>query len=60
MAKQMVSIELEERQYKFLEQMVNEYALPDLGKAVRCMIDYASEEREQRDRIWQEIRCLDC
>ena len=60
MAKQTYSIELEERQYQFLEKMVNQYALPDVGKAVRCLVDYAVETPDQQETIWQTIRCLDC
>lgn len=60
MAKQTVSFELEERQIQFLEQMVDEYALPDKGKAMRCLLDYATESPGERSSIFQEIRCLDC
>jgi hypothetical protein len=60
MPKQTYSIELEERQYQFLEQMVNDYSLPDVGKAVRCLIDYVVSEPRQQSTIWEEIRCLDC
>ena len=60
MAKQIYSIELEERQFQFLEQMVNQYSLPDVGKAVRCLVDYAVSEQNQQSTIWEQIRCLDC
>ena len=60
MAKQDYTIELEERQYKFLQEMVNKYALPDVGKAVRCMADYAVDNPERQDDLFMEIRCLDC
>jgi hypothetical protein len=60
MAKQTVSIELEERQIQFLNEMVNNYALPDVGKAVRCLVDYAQESTGEQSTIFEEIRCLDC
>lgn len=61
MPKQTYSIELEERQYQFLEQMVKEYQLPDVNKALRCLVDYAVDNDQQvQQTIWEEIRCLDC
>lgn len=53
-------IELESDKVKFLEQMVRQHSLPDVGKAVRCLINYAREHPEQHVDIFGEIRCLDC
>ena len=53
-------LELYERQYEYLEQMAKKHGLPDLHKALRCLIDYACETTEQEDTIFNEIRCLDC
>lgn len=61
MPKQLYQIELEERQYQFLEQMVRTYGLPDIDKAIRILIDYSVESDPQvRQTIWNEVRCLDC
>lgn len=60
MPKQTYSIELEERQYQFLEQMVQKYGLMDVNKAVRIMCDYVIQESAQQDAVFEEIRCLDC
>ena len=60
MAKQMVSIELQERQIQFLDQMVENYALADRGKALRCLVDYAQDSPDQQDSVFNQIRCLDC
>ncbi|OFW15331.1 MAG: hypothetical protein A3H29_01310 [Acidobacteria bacterium RIFCSPLOWO2_02_FULL_67_21] len=54
------SIELESGKVEFLEQMTASYGLPDIGKAVRCLINYARENPDKRDAIFAEIRCLDC
>ncbi len=54
------SIELEKSMHEFLEQMVANYSLPDVDKAIRCLINYAREETTTQDDIFQEIRCLDC
>jgi hypothetical protein len=44
----------------FLEEMVQTHGLADVGKAVRCLIDWAREHPEQQKDIFDEIRCLDC
>ena len=37
-------VELKEYQHEYLTKMVENFDLPDLGKAVRCLIDYAIDE----------------
>ncbi len=54
------SIELEEAMHTFLEQMAEKYGLEDVSKAVRCLVNYARDEPEKLDDIFEEIRCLDC
>lgn len=44
----------------FLEEIAKTYALPDIGKAVRCLIDYAREHPDRHKDMFDEIRCLDC
>jgi Arc/MetJ-type ribon-helix-helix transcriptional regulator len=55
-----VSIELEQSMNQFLEEMVNKHQLPDVGKAVRCLVNYARDRPNQQEEIFEEIRCLDC
>jgi len=54
------SIELESEKVAFLEQMVATHGLPDIGKAVRCLINYAREHPDRHEAIFAEVRCLDC
>lgn len=54
------SIDLASEQRQFLEEMASRYGLPDVGKAVRCLVNYARETPEQLDAIFSEVRCLDC
>jgi hypothetical protein len=54
------SVDLESEKVAFLEQMASKYGLADIGKAVRCLINYARENPDQLDAIFGEIRCLDC
>jgi len=54
------SIELEKDMMLFLEQMTTQYDLPDVSKAVRCLVDYALCVETARDDIFAEIRCNRC
>jgi hypothetical protein len=54
------SIELESAKVQFLEEIAARYALPDIGKAVRCLVNYARENPDRLDEIFGEIRCADC
>lgn len=54
------TIELASEQVKLLEDMAAKYDLPDIGKAVRCLVNYAREHADKADEIFGEIRCSDC
>jgi hypothetical protein len=58
--KMVYSIELEKDMMQFVEQMATNYQLPDVSKAIRCLINYAREVEGVRDDIFAEIRCLNC
>jgi hypothetical protein len=53
-------IELDATMVAFLEEMAQKYALPDSGKAMRCLINYARENPGKLDDIFSEIRCIEC
>jgi len=53
-------IELDSQMVAYLEEVARKYALSDVGKAVRCLINYARENPERRDEIFDEVRCLGC
>jgi hypothetical protein len=54
------AILLEPGKVEFLQAMVAAHGLPDLGKAVRCLINYARENPDKQADIFAESRCLDC
>jgi hypothetical protein len=54
------SIELESEKVAFLEQMAATHGLADIGKAVRCLINYARENPDKQEAIFAKVRCLDC
>jgi hypothetical protein len=53
-------IPLEPEKVEFLQTMANSYQLPDIGKAVRCLINYARENPDKQAAIFGEVRCQDC
>ncbi len=53
-------IPLEAAKVEFLKQMAQTHGLPDIGKAVRCLIDYARENPDRQASIFAEVRCVDC
>ena len=53
-------IELDSEMVDYLEQAARQHSLPDISKAVRCLINYARENPDRRDEIFNEIRCLGC
>ena len=54
------AVELDTATVDFLKDMVEAYGLPDAGKAIRCLINYARDNPDTREAIFTEIRCLDC
>ena len=58
--KQSYPIEMEPSKAEFLEEMARQYGLSDIGKAVRCLVNYARENPDKGEEIFGEVRCLDC
>ena len=54
------SIELEKEMMAFMEDMTATYNLPDVSKAMRCLVNYVREVEGARDAAFSEIRCLTC
>ncbi len=53
-------IELETEKVEFLTSMAEKHGLPDMGKAIRCLINWARENPDKHADIFDEVRCLDC
>lgn len=58
--KAMYTVELDKHMMAFLEDMVQQYELPDASKALRILITYAMDPETERDRIFADVRCFDC
>ena len=54
------SLQLQPAKMVFLEEAAKTHKLPDAGKALRCLIDYAREHPELHAEIFGEIHCVDC
>jgi hypothetical protein len=54
------SIEMEPSKAQFLEDMASQHGLADIGKAVRCLINYARENPDRQAEIFADVRCVDC
>ena len=53
-------VDLDSERVAYLDEMAKKFALPDTGKAVRCLISYARENPEKHAEIFDEIRCVGC
>jgi hypothetical protein len=51
--------ELNEDHVEWLREMAAKFDLPDEGKALRCVLDFAMTEADA-DAIFGEIRCNHC
>ena len=54
-------IPLKPEQVAYLDEAVKTFGLDDAGKAVRILINYARENPDKRDEIFNQIHCTgDC
>lgn len=54
-----VSFEINEDALAMLEKIVEQYNLPDVSKAVRCLLDYTAEDGDW-DQLFKKVRCRRC
>ena len=40
--------------------LAKKYGLADESKALRCLLNYASEKKDDESSIFEEVRCVDC
>ena len=58
--KKEISFEIYSDSEKILEQIVDKYDLPDISKALRCLMDYVEEKESDWDEMFATIRCNRC
>ena len=53
-------IDLHDKQVEYLNKMVEDHQLGDLGKAIRCLINYSIESEKYEEEIFDTERCINC
>jgi hypothetical protein len=53
-------VDLDSAMVAYLEEVAKKYSLSDTGKALRCLVNYARENPERSDEIFDTVRCLGC
>jgi hypothetical protein len=55
-----LTVDLKDRQLEFIRRMIKKHDLPDEGKAIRILVDFAMHESAEEERIFTNIRCSGC
>jgi hypothetical protein len=53
-------VDLEPLQLRYLETMMARYAIPDVGKAVRILVNFAMSAPDEEESIFKKTRCRYC
>ena len=53
-------IDLHDKQVEYLNKIVEDHQLGDLGKAIRCLINYSIESEKYEEEIFDTERCINC
>jgi len=53
-------VDLEPTQLSYLQSMMARYAIPDVSKAVRVLVNFAMAVPEQEESIFKKTRCRHC
>jgi hypothetical protein len=53
-------VDLEPQQLDYLQRMMAQYQIPDLGKAVRVLVNHAQAAAELEEQIFRKTRCRHC
>lgn len=53
-------VDVEPQQLDYLRRMMARYGIPDLGKAVRVLVNHAQAVPELEEQIFKKTRCRHC
>ena len=53
-------VDLEPQQLDYLKRMMASHQIPDLGKAVRVLVNHAQAAPELEEQIFKKTRCRHC
>ena len=54
------SIDLHHKQVDYLKEVVKECQINDIGKAIRCLVNFSIESEYFKDIIFDVERCINC
>ena len=54
------SIDLHDKQVDYLKEVVKECQINDIGKAIRCLVNFSIESEDLKKIIFEEERCINC
>ena len=54
------SIDLHDKQVDYLKEVVKEHQINDIGKAIRCLINFSIESEKYEEDIFETERCVNC
>lgn len=53
-------VDLEPQQLEYVKRMMARYGIPDLGKAMRVLVNHAQAAPELEEQIFKKTRCRHC
>ena len=53
-------IDLHDKQVEYLNKIVKDHQLIDLGKAIRCSINHSINSEKLEEDIFETERCVNC
>lgn len=53
-------VDLEPQQLEYVKKMMARYGIPDLGKAVRVLVNHAQAVPDLEEQIFKKTRCRHC
>ena len=59
MKKLRVTFEIYPDSWKMLQQITEQYQMPDASKTLRCLLDYAATDGDW-DQLFKQVRCRRC
>lgn len=58
--RQEYQVELKDFQKDYLNEIAQKYDIPDMGKVIRCLVDYAIDSPDLEEEIFSLERCHSC
>ncbi len=53
-------IDLHDKQLEYIKEITDKYQIYDIGKSIRCLINYSIENNHLEEDIFDKERCVNC